>query len=144
MQISTRTKRCLLSWRKICNTVIFRRKLFWRNILYFFCPFYRDDLCWCLTFLRTLTWCKITDVFFMVANARCLLLRGREHVQNLCRWWHYPRLIIFQDMGHVKSLNLFTQVKFYQKVNAKSQETTETFTDWSKTTHEERKEEKGK
>ena len=35
----------------------------------------------------------------------------------------------FSRYGPRLSLNLFSQIKFYQKVNSKSQETTETFTD---------------
>ena len=45
---------------------------------------YRDDPCWCLTFLRTLTWCKITDVFFMIAKrAMPLARRARTRAESL-------------------------------------------------------------
>ena len=44
-------------------------------------------------------------------------------VAALCEVNHFSRY------GHVKSLNLFRQIKFYQKVNAKTHETTENFTD---------------
>ena len=50
----------------------------------FSCPFYRDDLCWCLSFLGPLTWCKRTDVFFMVAKrAMPLAPRARTRAESL-------------------------------------------------------------
>lgn len=62
----------------------FEKNCFEEIFCIFCCPFYRDDLCWCLTFLRTLMWCKISDVFFMVAKrAMPLAPRARTRAESL-------------------------------------------------------------
>ena len=118
--INASTKRRLLSWRKICHTVIFSKNCFEEIFCILSCPVYRDDLWWCLPFLRTLTCCKIIDVFFLIAKrAMPLAPRARTCAESLpvaalCEVNHFSRY------GYFKSLNLFSQIKFYRKVDAKT------------------------